>query len=77
MTFGRTSLCSIGLFIYAIYVIEQFGSSLEKNLGYAAKFTWQQGVCRAIIGLSKGEAWHREPAEGAAAKPPLVYIIKS
>ena len=43
----------------------------------AAKFTWQQGVCRVIIGLSKGEAWHMEPAEGTAAKPPLVYIIKS
>ena len=43
----------------------------------AAKFTWQQGVCRAIIGLSKGEAWHMEPAEGAAAKPPLVYIYQS
>lgn len=77
MTFGRTFLCSIGEFIYAIYVIEQFGSSLGKNLRYAAKVTWQQGVCRAIIGLSKGEAWHMEPAEGAAAKPPLVYICQS
>lgn len=36
----------------------------------AAKITWQLRGCRVIIGLSKGEAWHMEPAEGAAAKSP-------
>lgn len=41
----------------------------------AAKITWQQGTCRAIIGLSKGEAWHMEPAEGAAAKSTLCPYI--
>ena len=54
-----------------------FGISLGKFLESAAKVTWQLEVCRAIIGLSKGEAWHMEPAEGAAAKPPRVYIDKS
>lgn len=39
-----------------------------KNMAGAAKVTWQQGVCRAIMVSSKGEAWHMEPAEGAAAK---------
>ena len=77
MTFGRTFLCSIGLFIDAIYIVEQFTISFGKNIECAAKVTWQQEVCRAIIGLSKGEAWHMEPAEGAAARPPLVYISQS
>lgn len=36
----------------------------------AAKITWQPEGCRVIIGLSKGETWHMEPAEGAAAKSP-------
>ena len=42
--------------------------SLGKNMTGAAKVTWQQRVCRAIMVSSKGEAWHMEPAEGAAAK---------
>lgn len=41
----------------------------------AAKITCQLRGCRVIIGLSKGEAWHMEPAEGAAAKsPPCLYM---
>lgn len=45
--------------------------SLGKNMAGAAKVSWQQIVCRAIMVSSKGEAWHMEPAEGAAAKPTL------
>ena len=60
-----------------MFHVKQFTIALGKNLECAAKVTWQLEVCRAIIGLSKGEAWHMEPAEGAAAKPPLVYIYQS
>lgn len=43
----------------------------------AAKITWQPRGCRVIIGLSKGEAWHMGPAEGAAAKSTLCpYILE-
>lgn len=41
----------------------------------AAKVAWQQKVCRVIIVSSKGEAWHMEPAEGAAAKSTLCPYI--
>lgn len=50
-------------------------SLLEKIWKVRQKVTWQQRVCRAIIVSSKGEAWHMEPAEGAAAKPTLCPYI--
>ena len=55
-----------------MYIYQYAYISLGKNIAGAAKVTWQQGVCRAIMVSSKGEAWHMEPAEGAAAKPTLV-----
>ena len=56
---------------YICIYTDTFTSLLEKNMVGAAKVTWQQRVCRAIIGLSKGKIWHMEPAEGAAAKSTL------
>ena len=69
-------ICSIGEIIcmFSInvsretYVYQYTRISLGKNMAGAAKVSWQQRVCRAIMVSSKGEAWHMEPAEGAAAK---------
>lgn len=58
-------VCSIGE-IVCILIIKMFHvkhiytdiliSLLEKNMAGAAKVTWQQRVCRAIMVSSKGEA---------------------